>query len=353
MRPQGNAGGQGRSKRHHYLPESYLKLWADDHRQVAVRRRDQDQPFPASTINVSVESDLYTIPSESGLDDRLERELAEIESVLPAVLATLRDEPVPRRGSSERDHLSYLLALQQVRTPEHMDRLMFPLRAVEFTGEQPVSPAGMKRFLTDDYLREVPSDGELQGALDYTNFTLSQGLPTKEEILSTLFEVAHESVAPHIAGMAWAVERSTGSAFLTTDRPVAVWRRDPSNLDRMGTGLASADEVRFALGPDDLLVLRPSFPDRQRTVVGADRVRAVNQQMASQCYDMVISRKADSEILARVSLGRDRPVMRFNTGPAYATDAQGRTVKTDKKVLHMYASYGDEAPRVQPPGSMG
>src|SRR5450631_2889061 len=81
--------------------------------------------------------------------------------------------------------------------------------------------------------------------------------------------------------------RSMRSAFLTTDRPVAVWRRDPSSLAYMGTGIASADEVRFALGPHDLLVLRPSFPE-QRTVVDAARVLAVNRQLASHCYDMVI-----------------------------------------------------------------
>lgn len=67
-----------RRKRHHYLPDAYLQAWADSKGQVVVRRRDQDSPFRTSTINVAVEADLYSLPTEAGLDDQLERNLAEV-----------------------------------------------------------------------------------------------------------------------------------------------------------------------------------------------------------------------------------------------------------------------------------
>jgi Protein of unknown function (DUF4238) len=61
-----SAGGSGRGKqrrkRHHYLPESYLKVWADEAGQVAVRRRDRTATFCTTTRNVAVEADLYALP---------------------------------------------------------------------------------------------------------------------------------------------------------------------------------------------------------------------------------------------------------------------------------------------------
>jgi hypothetical protein len=56
----------GRRKRHHYIPQGYLKLWADSMGQVQVRRRDAARSFRASTLNVAVEADLHTIQTEAG-----------------------------------------------------------------------------------------------------------------------------------------------------------------------------------------------------------------------------------------------------------------------------------------------
>ena len=141
-----------RRKRHHYLPQSYLKAWADEGGQVAVRRRDQPDAFCATTRKVAVEADLYAFPAGAGTDDTLEVALSEIEALLPGYLDDLRDGPTPRKGSPARDDISDLLALQIVRTREHVGQWMFPLAAAEYTGERPISREGMRRFLTEEYL---------------------------------------------------------------------------------------------------------------------------------------------------------------------------------------------------------
>jgi hypothetical protein len=134
-----------RRKRHHYLPESYLKAWADKRGQVAVRRRDQPDAFCASTLNVAVEADLYALPTDAGPDDALEVALSEIEAVLPGYLAELRDGPTPRKRSQAREDISDLLALQIVRTREHVGQWMLPMAAAEYTGERPISRKGLPR----------------------------------------------------------------------------------------------------------------------------------------------------------------------------------------------------------------
>ncbi len=167
-------------------------------------------------------------------------------------------------------------------------------------------------------------------------------MPEKGEILSMLFRTASEQLAPTLAKMAWAVEMSRDRAFFTTDRPVAMWKRDTQHLTMMGTGLENSDEVRFPLGLHHMLVLRPRFPE-QSTHVDPVRVAAVNRHLAAGCYEMVIARPSDRPALAQLSLQHMRPALRFNTGPLLEPDATGRLVPTGQEVLHSYVPYGDDA----------
>jgi Protein of unknown function (DUF4238) len=134
---------------------------------------------------------------------------------------------------------------------------------------------------------------------------------------------------------------STDHAFVTTDRPVAMWKRDTRDLTMMGTGLENSDEVRFPLGPHHLLVLRPRFPEH-RTHVGPGRVSEVNRHLAAGCYEMVVAPPSDRAELAQLSLRRVRPALRLNTGPLLEPDATGRLVPTGDEVLQAYVPYGDD-----------
>ena len=336
-----------RRKRNHYLPESYLKAWADEHGQVAVRRRRQPDVFCATTRKVAVEADLYAVPSDAGMDDALEVALSEVETLLPGYLAGLRDGPTPRKGTEAREDISDLLALQIVRTREYVYRWLFPLYAAEYTGERPVSFDGMRRFLTEEYLTEeylgeTPREAEVQGAFDFANYALSHGMPEKREILAMLLKTAGEQLSPRLAEMAWAVEISTGQAFVTADRPISMWKRDTRELTFKGIGLETADELRVPLGPHHLLVLRPRFPEH-RTYVDARRVAEVNRRLAAGCYEMVIGCPSSREELAQLRLRPVRPALRFNTGPLLEPDASGRLVPTGQEILHTFIPYGDDA----------
>lgn len=331
-----------RRKRNHYLPESYLKAWADEHGQAAVLRRRQPDVFCATTRKVAVEADLYAVPTDAGLDDALEVALSEVEGLLPGYLADLRSGPTPRKRSEARNDISDLLALQIVRTREYVYRWMFPLYAAEYTGERPISFEGMRRFLTEEYLGEVPRDAEVQGAFDLANFALTKGMPDKGKILSMLLKLAGEQLAPLLAEMAWAVEISGDHAFVTADRPISMWKRDTRDLTFKGIGLETADELRFPLDPHHLLVLRPRFPEH-RTYVDARRVAEVNRRLAAGCYEMVIACPSSREELAQLRLRPVRPALRFNTGPLLEPDASGRLVPTGQEVLHTFIPYGDDA----------
>lgn len=328
-----------RSKRHHYLPESYLSGWADERGQVAVRRRDSPEPFAAVIRKVAVEAGLYDRPGADGQpDDSLERILADFEAPLPELLSLLRLRGAPRRVSGERRNLALLIALQLVRTPEQQDVILFPEDAADYSGEVPVSLEGMRKFLRHEYLGTEPSTSELQGALDFANGALAKGRVPRHEAFELLIEIAIEQVAPTLTEMAWSVEHSPRAQFITCDRPVAVWRR--RHDDRAGVGLGSADEVWFPIDRAHLLVLRPRFPEH-RVVVDPRRAAQVNRHLAAGCYAMTIAAPGDLMMLGGLQMRARRPALRFVSGPGYTERGDGTLVPTGTRITQLYPPYTD------------
>jgi hypothetical protein len=336
-----------RSKRHDYVTESYLRAWADRDSRVGVRRRGGSGTYVAHTRNVAVESGLYAVDPVAGPDDRVEAALAELEAPLPALLARLREGRPTRRGDPAREDISVLLALQLVRTPEHFDQLTFPYDVADATGENPVSRDGMRRYLTG-YLGSPPAPQELQGALDWVNYNLGRhAAPTRQEVIDILFGVALNELAPRLEDKAWAVEISTGPPFITTDRPVTPYRRPGRDRQATGSGLESAEEIWFALGPLHLLVLRPRFPEH-RLYVPAARVEQVNRRLAAASHRQIIGRPADADTLLRLPLRAVRPHTRFGGGPLLREGPDGQ-LHRDGEVLHMYLDYSDDEGPAAPP----
>jgi hypothetical protein len=76
-------------KRHHYLPESYMRRFALNDR-LWVYDRARDRIRRDSPHNVAVESEFYTQWSELGTKDRLtEERLADLDSEGPKALDKL------------------------------------------------------------------------------------------------------------------------------------------------------------------------------------------------------------------------------------------------------------------------
>jgi hypothetical protein len=327
-----------RRKRHHFLPESYLSAWSDNSGRVAMRRRGSTNAVVTSTRNVGVEGNLYSILIDGRTDDSLERELAEAEREWTADVQRLKDGQLPRRGSEHRSSLSQLLAIQYARTPDHIERNLFPLRFAEYCGDVPPDKEAMRRFLTECHLGFAPEDGEVQGAWDYTTATQMMGGITKAEALEISLKVAINDVAPHLERMAWSIERSSKSAFLTSDRPLALWQK-PSKVPAFrGIGIEGADEVRFAIGPRHLLVLRPKFPEHI-TFVERERVDDVNQHLSKQCQYAVVGRAVDDCYLEDLNLGDRGPTVRFNFGPLVESLPDGQLRETGNDVMHIYGQY--------------
>jgi hypothetical protein len=106
-------------KKHHYVPHFYLKHFASIPRRINILNLKDFKSYQNGTLkDQCYRKHLY------GLDDSLEKLLAELEGVAaPTISAIIQTSKVPGRPTQEHDHLLKFLALQMMRTPVSIDRV--------------------------------------------------------------------------------------------------------------------------------------------------------------------------------------------------------------------------------------
>lgn len=107
-------------KKHHYLPQFYLKEFTDQYGKLSIFDKETKKILSSQKPeNVAVTGHLYTQIDESGQNDfRLEKALSEIENLASLITKELiagKNIPPAKRG-----FLVYFFALLYVRTPNSM-----------------------------------------------------------------------------------------------------------------------------------------------------------------------------------------------------------------------------------------
>lgn len=202
------------TKRHHYVPETYLSSFcAEDGKLTVFRKDDPSSPFRTTPVNVAVEGYYYAYTREDGGrdTDSFEEFFSRAEADWPGYLAAIEAREV------HRDQLQKILefvALQRGRVPAnrdayeifHADSSLQTLRLMQERGTLPPPPKGH-----EDILDKVGIAIDPEISLKAIDAALS----ACEKIFSTLeFSV---------------LRNETDCEFLTSDNPV-VWY-DPSSKD--------------------------------------------------------------------------------------------------------------------------
>jgi Protein of unknown function (DUF4238) len=167
-------------KRHHFVPETYLRAWCDADGRVAVRRRDQDQTFLTNPVNVGVETRLY----------------GDVSGHL---------------HGNDRDLASTLMALQIARTRERIAHNAFTSELLEFTDERPLSRDEVRRFISERH-GHTPEDPEVEAAWTLATYEMQESVSSFEKAFSVAMENATIRMAPLLSGLHWRVE--------TVDAPI-------------------------------------------------------------------------------------------------------------------------------------
>ena len=198
----------------HYVPQVYLRAFADGDTIRVYRRAGQNRPMMSDTNikNVAKRRDVYSVLTNQGRDRYIDENFGRVESLLADVLVPVVEERL--LTDAQWVSLKYLVAIQEVRSPQAIDnfahattRLLDQTRSLyqqhrpEWTSEQ-IEQAVQEKF---------PSP-KLSGSLaaDPRNIAL----------------MAANSVVPefaeHMKTFHATIITSGAHDFMTSNRPV-VW----------------------------------------------------------------------------------------------------------------------------------
>jgi len=309
------------TKRPHFVPATYLRAWANDEDQVAVRRRDMVKVYTPNVINVAVEAGVY---GRGAVGQSREEMFGHLEETWSNLCEALINQG-GGVDAEARSQVSLFAAIQLIRTRERIAQAEFLSSFAAFSTRRPVTKDDIRAFLTERWLRFPPSDNEVEGAWTIASVTLRQGEPpSKDEVIAMLLNIAIRELAPRLARFHWTVEHCRKPMLFTSDRPVMCWRPRSQRDKYEGIGIENAEEIRMPLTPHDLLVIRPIGVDGRIEQVQPRRFERVNAAVVSQCHEFIVAAPSRMRDLQTLPIATHRPVLRFNMAPGTRILPDGR-----------------------------
>lgn len=303
-------------KRHHLVPEFYLRRFADQKEQVTAVRRDTGKSIPKIGVrNVAVESQFYTLEQLENLPPSFaENTLQLVEDETAKALQRIDAGQFPPNGP-DRLVLSLYLALQITRSREFRDgverRSDMLLRARWFLNLRDMSNDQVHTFLRE-HLGIEPTDEDVAEMVDVrdriSDFRL---IPHQDTSISLMFATAMEMV-PYLSQRSWSLMAFKKRVFLTSDRPVVLWRKRDMQNPVPGVGVANADDVYFPLDPTKVLVLTLNPTGLQPIIPVLPHIaKMVNRLVANNCYDWIFHDPRHTP-LEGIDVPRERPEREVN-----------------------------------------
>ena len=257
-------------RRHHLLPQFYMRAFADDTGRVRVVERGTGREYTTGPANVFVERDYYTVSSVNAEDDHslIEGLYSQVETVAAPVFEQLRAGEFPLEGQDRSEFASFI-ALQVSRgrsfrtlmddMTDQMGRMMLSMAADAPPGYWEAKRAAWEATGEGPEPPPPPTDEQRRMLREGTTFDIK---PSREHIVEMSF--AHlEEMTFVLMAMTWRLVEFPGPWLFSSEHPITYWRW-PSPMDPMtGIGPATADEVRIPICPTRALVLTPPEPGRK------------------------------------------------------------------------------------------
>lgn len=301
---------ESQAKRHHMVPEFYLRRFADEHGRLAAIRRGTGAMHVASTEKLCVQAGFYTyIDTEGAASTELEDFLATFEGQAAPVFERIVAQATGAPSEDDRALLLNFIAFQVGRgryfrhqynaltdfmhkvmlAEETRDRDAIRARWIERLGEEPTAEDidGWLHMLDnpDDYVFEP-----------HANESIMAGLHLGAELVDML------------AARPWIVLRMEQPVLFTSDEPVVTWSRPRPEDAFVGRGFLNADEIRLSLDPQHMLVLPAEHPSARSGAVPLPYARSMNQWATAWAHEWVYVHPQHPELGAIQEWAREMPL---------------------------------------------
>lgn len=301
-----------RARKHHYIPEFYLRRFADGSGKVSMHRRSKAKPFLVPARTAAHELDFYTGTAGDGEPTLVVEELlGKIESNAAPALDHFVKNGFPL-SRFDREAISLFIGMQLVRTPEFR------------RGSEAIADAAIKgqilseiRHLNRDAIRDFlvehgldSSDDTVDAIYDFSRDPSQVRVaPSKNDLLKQMVTIGLDA-GKTLEQMSWHVLRCPAPYFLTSDHPV-VFLPPRDSEGYPGLGMLTAEAIVFPIDPQHLLMmLHDDLRNNFVLDVSRDVVEACNRLVAHNCLQFTIHHPSH-EAMRGIVLAKRRPIMQI------------------------------------------
>lgn len=282
------------SRRHHYLPQFYLRSFTPDAERIWVFDREENTFRQQGLEQTAIHKDFYTVTGPDGCKtDAVEKLLAKIEGDTKQIVSRL-DDHKPKGEGEDLSTLMMFVALMQTRVPA-FDRQQNELTEQSIRwwckAQHPTPETVADSFR--DYQEET---GENLENIDPNEFF--------QMIRDDQFEIENPrqnnvkmmldlslKTAPVLDQLHWVVlSAPTGSAFITSDNPFTVVQ--PPGFDSNGQGygiLTPGATTVMPLSQKTCIMFSGETWPKQYATARKDFVRHINYLIAANSERFVLS----------------------------------------------------------------
>ncbi|MDB5224989.1 MAG: hypothetical protein JWO43_611 [Candidatus Adlerbacteria bacterium] len=269
-------------KRHHYVPQFYLKGFADEHERVWVYDRVTQQFRHQKTDQIAVIGHYYRIEKRDGsLSVEVEQYLSEVEGDAAFALNKLdKHESITQE---EKIHIAVYIALQMTRVPDYEKRVKeLQEKSIRRINKMLFSSVEAAKEKIEESREELGKLGKEADAEELFRFVQEDqyklDIPRQNTIRSMLDLAGH--IVPYFMQMDWNLLRATkGGAFITTDNPFTLVPPSTLNPSRYGQGIGIITPGAMKMIPlssQTCLVMGNQGDSFQEIIITKDRLRPFN-----------------------------------------------------------------------------
>lgn len=305
----------GDPRRHHYVPQFYLRRFARNDDLWRVRFDDPSAPTPVVVKDAAVIKDFYTtVDVDIGETVAVERVLALLDGEASGAVARLAFGVLFPPQLQDRLNLALWISMLCVRGPQHRRQM------------EAMADHAFKMHLSlihnEDQAREhlrsdgvAPSDAEVQELLEAVEQMDSWEIsPHQNDLVQMMLRLALHSTR-YILGRYWTLLRFPEPGLVLTDKPLVMYQSPEKRSSWFGVGLATADELWLPLDRRTALILH------NEEVVGERIIKAppdhsvddFNQAVVSQAYAELYCHPDDLDRVNTLTLpDPSAPIMRVS-----------------------------------------
>lgn len=300
------------SKRHHYLPECYLKGFCDDG-MIWVYNREINQYKPQTPHDTAVEGQRYSFIDIDGKNNRsIENNLlAKIDDwYIPLISKIDKSEGLT---DEDKDKLSLFVSYMWFRVPDCQKQFNELADGMSKHFQRFIYSSGEEgRQYHERILRENPAMGNIsfEEIKKSVKENESPIVPHKNEYLKSMMKMGLE-IADLFRQMEWIFFHPVvGSAFICTDSPVVLGA--PKDYDAnsfYGVGIITPGATKLIpLSKISCMIMLDHGDTCSHYTVGQDQVRRTNLVLAVNCdrYMYSSSRNLLASLVKRTGIANTK-----------------------------------------------